>query len=147
MNREKKENWMHKLFVKCIFVTLTAAIWSISGENGISTIICIVVWKKVLLREIVNLLFLFSEELNENCRTELALKENPYTGGGGMQTLSSAGSCCHSSVHRHTSPRSSPRPRLRGERLHWAHLEPSWWSPETSCLSSPSQLEHQTKFV
>lgn len=61
-----------------------------------------------------------------------------------MRTLSSAGSCCHSSVRHCTSPRSSLRPPPQGERLHWAHPEPSWGIPETSYLSSPSQLENQT---
>lgn len=41
------------------FVTLTVAtwIWRISGKNWISTIICYIIWKRVLHREAVNLLW------------------------------------------------------------------------------------------
>lgn len=84
---------------------------------------------------------------NEICRNVSEYQNNiksPYTGGVGIRSLSSAGSCCHSSVRRGTSPRSSLRPLPQGGTLHWALPEPSWGSPETSYLSRPSQLENQT---
>lgn len=68
-----------------------------------------------------------------------------YTGGVGTRSLSSAGSCCHSRVHLSTSQRSSRQRRSQGGRPCWALPAPSWGSPEMSCLSRPSQLQHGTR--
>lgn len=67
--------------------------------------------------------------------------QSPYTADVDMQSLSSADSCCRSSVHRRTSPHSSPRPRHQDGRPRWVLQEPSSRSQRTSYLSSPSQLK------